>query len=105
MEYIIEGTPISIVKHATIDVEVVCDIYPIHIKYKESLSKYFEQDSFFLYGEIEFIFHNYRITSIKYKFDSTCVDVGSHAYKVEEKINDLVDYFMINNGGYEQIKA
>lgn len=105
MEYIIEGTPISIVRHADICIEVVCDIYPIHIKHKEALLKYFESDSFFMYGKIEFIHYDYRITTIKYQFDNGWVDIGSHAYEVEEKINELVDRFMIDYEGYEQIKA
>jgi len=105
MEYFIEGTPISIVKHADINIEVACDIYPIHIRHKEALSKYFENECFFMYGKIEIISYNYRITTIKYKFDSTWVDIGSHAYEVEEKINELVDRLMIDYEGYEQIKA
>lgn len=105
MEYIIEGTPISIVRHADISVEVACSIYPIHIKHKEALLKYFEHDNFFMYGKIELIHYDYRITTIKYQFDSGWVDIGSHAYEVEEKINELVDRFMIDYEGYEQIKA
>ena len=105
MEYLIEGTPISIVKHSDISIEVVCDIYPIHIKHKEVLSKYFENNNFFEYGKIEIISYNYRITTIKYKFDNCWVDVGSHAYEAEEKINEVVDSYMSNYGGYELIKA
>jgi hypothetical protein len=105
MEYLIEGTPISIVRHADIDVEVVCDIYPIHTRHKEGLLKYFEQDSFFVYGKIEIVFYGNRITTIKYKFDSSYVDIGIHAYEVEDKINYVVDCFMSDCGGYEQIQA
>jgi hypothetical protein len=105
MEYLIEGTPISIVKHTDIKVEVVCDIYPIHIRYKEALSKYFESESFFVYGKIELVFYDYRITTIKYQFDNGWVDIASHAYEVEEKINELVDRFMIDYEGYEEIQA
>ena len=105
MEYLIEGTPISIVRHADISIEVVCDTYPIHIRHKKALSKYFEKDSFFEYGKIALVSYGYHITVIKYHFNSHYVDVGSHAYEVEEKINGLVDSFMANYGGYEQIKA
>ncbi len=105
MEYLIEGTPISIVKHADINIEVVCEIYPIHIQHKEALSKYFEKNSFFMYGEIELISYNYRITTIKYKFDNGWVDIGNHSYEAEEKINEVVDSYMSNYGGYKLIKA
>jgi len=105
MEYLIEGTPISIVKHADISIEVVCEIYPIHIQHKKALSKCFENHSFFVYGEIELISYNYRITTIKYKFDNSLVDIGNHSYEAEEKINEVVDCYMTNYGGYEQIKA
>ncbi len=105
MEYLIEGTSISIVKHADISIEVVCEIYPINIQHKEALSKYFENNNFFVYGEIDLISHNYRITTIKYKFDNSWVDIGNHAYEAEGKINEVVDCYMSNYGGYEQIKA
>lgn len=105
MEYLIKGTPISIVRHADISIEVVCDIYPIHIRHKEALSKYFEKDSFFEYGKITFVSYDYRILTIKYVFDSGWVDVGSYIYEVEDKINDVVDCYMSDYGGYEYIKA
>jgi hypothetical protein len=105
MEYFIKGTPISIVKHADISIEVACDIYPIHIRHKEALLKYFEKDSFFEYGKIAFISYGYSITTIKYIFDNGWVDIGSHAYEVEDKINDVVDCYMSEYGGYQQIKA
>jgi hypothetical protein len=105
MEYLIEGTPISIVKHADISIEVVCDIYPIHIKHKEALSKYFQNNDFFICGNIEIVSYNYRITTIKYRFDNGWVDIGNHAYEVEEKINEVVDRFMIDYEGYEHVKA
>jgi len=105
MEYFIEGTPISIVKHADITIEVACDIYPIHIRHKDALFDYFKNDSFFMYGWIEFVLYGSRITSIKYKFGNTWVDVDSYIYEVEGKINDVVDCYMSDNGGYHQIKA
>lgn len=105
MEYIIKGTPSSIVKHADIKIGVICDIYPIHIRHKEALLKYFESDGFFIHGKIELIHYDYRITTIKYHFDNGWVDMGSHAYEVEDKINYVVDCFMSDFGGYEQIQA
>lgn len=105
MEQLIEGTPIAIVKHATIEIDVVCDIYPVDIKHKKALFNYFKNDGFFMYGEIELISYDYRITTIKYKFDNSWVDISCHSYEVEEKINEVVDRFMSDYGGYKQIKA
>lgn len=105
MKYFIEGTPISIVKHADISIEVACDIYPIHIRHKEALLKYFENDNFFMYGKIEFVLYDCRITSIKYKFDNGWEDLNNYMYEVEDKINDVVDCYMSEYGGYQQIKA
>ena len=105
MSCLLEGTPIVFVKQADIDIQVDCDIHPIHIKYKNSLLEFFKQDEFFEYGEIELVSYFQRITNIQYRFKNGWIDLAEHINQFEDRINQVVEHFASNNNGYVNIQA
>lgn len=105
MECLLEGTPIAFVKQADIDIQVSCDIHSIHIRHKKALLEFFKKDEFFMYGEIELISYDVRITNIRYHFKNGWVDLAEHINEAEDRINQLLDRFASVNRGYVNIQA
>ncbi len=106
MDYDIDGTPISIVRHTDVRADVECLIYPVHISHTRRIDQLLKSDPFFNGVELMYDGANGRVSTVICRFDCWAVsEVVEKLPYVEEKVNEVFDAFLAESQGYHSIKA
>ena len=105
MSALLEGTPISLIQESDLKWEISYKIYPIKLQYAAVISELIEQDDLFKHVDVKFVSVGGIVSSIVLSSEWPMTDFQQMASEFEERLNELIDSFLDDNGGYTAAQA
>jgi hypothetical protein len=105
MNEMFEATPINVIKNSSVKWQISYDIYPIKLQHAIRVVELIADDEYFEDFDVYFVSQSGRVTSIVLKAEKISLDLTSICESCESRLNELIDRFLDDNGGYQMARA
>jgi hypothetical protein len=105
MNALTNGTPICLIQNSEVKWEIEYEIYPIQLKHALPIADLITNDAFFEDIDVNLVSHAGRVTSIVLKAERYWFDLAAMSNMIEHRLDELIESYLFDNGGYVVIQA
>jgi hypothetical protein len=105
MNALIQETPICLIRNSEVKWEIEYEIYPIQLEHALTIAELITHDAFFKDIDVNLVSHAGRVTKIVLKAEQYWFDLAVMSDVIEHRLDDLIESYLANHGGYDCIQA
>jgi hypothetical protein len=105
MKFTLEATPLDIVYHTDVQIEVRCEVYDIHRQHATAIQALFAQHPFFEQMQLRLECDFFAISALCFTWSGFPGEISEVLADIERKVNEVLDKFADQSMGYHAIKA
>jgi hypothetical protein len=105
MNELINGTPIFLIQNSKVKWEIAYEIYPIQLEHALTIADLITNDAFFESIDVNLVSHAGRVSKIVLKAEQYWFDLAAMSDVIEHRLDDLIESYLANHGGYASIQA
>jgi hypothetical protein len=105
MNALINETPICLIQNSEVKWEIEYEIYPIQLEHALAIADLITNDGYFESVDVNLVSHAGRVTRIVLKAEQYWLDLAAMSDQFKNRLEDLIDSYLTNHGGYHLVQA